>query len=96
VNGHRKKLTSGGAGSGSAGSPRARKRRERRKREKREEDERPALQFKFGPIVPIRLARLSRATCSGATGGHMSQGGWAISYVTAVSATQSHQTPWSD
>jgi hypothetical protein len=72
--------------------------KEKREEEKREERGgwKAALQFKFGPIVPTRLTRLSRATCSGATGGHMSQGGWAISYVTAVSATQSHQTPWSD
>jgi hypothetical protein len=58
MNGHRKKLTSGGDGSDGAGSPRARERRERRKREKREEDERATRQFKFGPVGATKSCHL--------------------------------------
>jgi hypothetical protein len=48
--------------------------------------------FKFMPVTPNGLARLSHAACSGVTGAHMAQGGWGASRAKADDTTQSCQS----
>jgi hypothetical protein len=66
--------------------------RARATREKEREEEEAACLFKLWPTVSTGVIRLSRAGCSGMTGGHVAQGGWTASPTTEVGVTQSHQT----
>jgi hypothetical protein len=66
--------------------------RARATREKEREEEEAACLFKLWPTVSTGVIRLSRAGCSGMTGGHVAQGGWTASPATEVGVTQSHQT----
>jgi hypothetical protein len=86
--------TAGGAGkvSGGGRSP-ERERRGRREREKRKKG---SHGLHCPPVVPTRLAWLSRIDCSSATGGHMAQHGWASSRARVDGMTMPHHKQWHD
>jgi hypothetical protein len=64
--------------------------RARREKERRERGGRKATRwFKFPPVTPTCLARLSHAACSSVTGGQATQNGWTASRATANGVTQS-------